>query len=472
MSENFTHPENESPMSPGTTPAGCDGAHPVCKSCDRAGAACIYERSIRPQYPGGKSLYINALEERIAFLEARLPAYAEDHFEAVSSTSNLVQTPHNETSRIPPRRESYSSHRDSVSDDIDGDEQSFLVDGVAYLSLCASGTQDAAPEPFYLGSSSGAAIAHRDINVELPTPSTEFWTLTHKDAPDPTEANPWSNIEPFIHVIKLERIQSQIHRTVFRVDKDVPLGATVERAKLDAKIASMRADLDDWVQTTPHPPKGAKITWMYDPESSSHDSQDFFNLCFVAGLTLVFCLWRDRSLFSYDVIEATQACSQSLTIFGEKWAGAVKYRDIFDALSGSLIKTLVNPSSSLMAETGGSPGGTSRRQPLKVDLDIESLRKAAPARSHQENMNTEEGDETSEGGPKMIHMISDAVKEAFMEVDEEAPGGWHGWRMWSEMLREEETLVPEPGLEDSIQTGQRGLMETDGWDFGGMEGLR
>lgn len=33
------------------------------------------------------------------------------------------------------------------------------MDGVAYLSLCASGTTDTAPEPFYLGSSSGATIA-------------------------------------------------------------------------------------------------------------------------------------------------------------------------------------------------------------------------------------------------------------------------------------------------------------------------
>lgn len=70
-----------------------------------------------------------------------------------------MQTQSHESSRIHLRRESHSSQRGSVSDDVDADEQSFLVDGVAYLSLCASGTQDAAPEPFYLGSSSGAAIA-------------------------------------------------------------------------------------------------------------------------------------------------------------------------------------------------------------------------------------------------------------------------------------------------------------------------
>lgn len=82
----------------------------------------------------------------------------------------------------------------------------------------------------------------------------------------------------------------------------------------------------------------------------------------------------------------------------------------------------------------------------------------------------------------MTHIISDAVKEAFIEVDEEAPGGWHGWRMWSEMLRDGDTLVPDSmaGAEmcnrsvasgfnarnsasvnvtqDNVQTDQRGLM--------------
>ncbi|EUC29716.1 hypothetical protein COCVIDRAFT_109603 [Bipolaris victoriae FI3] len=33
----------------------CDGARPVCRSCERAGVACAYERTLRPQYPGGKS---------------------------------------------------------------------------------------------------------------------------------------------------------------------------------------------------------------------------------------------------------------------------------------------------------------------------------------------------------------------------------------------------------------------------------
>jgi hypothetical protein len=57
------------------------------------------------------------------------------------------------------RRSSHRSPRNSMSDELDIDDRTSLVDGVAYLSLCASGTTDATSEPYYVGSSSGATIA-------------------------------------------------------------------------------------------------------------------------------------------------------------------------------------------------------------------------------------------------------------------------------------------------------------------------
>jgi hypothetical protein len=138
------------------------------------------------------------------------------------------------------------------------------------------------------------AIADRDINVEvwcyknncrmqliqikLPSTSLEFWTLTHQEAPDPGKDH-WSNIEPFIHIIKLDRIQSRIHKAVFRIDRDVFNSTAEERAKLDQKMAVIRADLDDWVQTAPKTPKKEnRITWMYDPESAYLDARDFYGV--------------------------------------------------------------------------------------------------------------------------------------------------------------------------------------------------
>ncbi|KAF1941849.1 hypothetical protein EJ02DRAFT_376988 [Clathrospora elynae] len=747
----------------------CDGAHPVCRSCERAGVACAYEKTLRPQYPGGKSVYINVLEERIAFLEARLPGYAEDHYD--NGPDGLQNTPCMDVEELPQapqaqRNGSCYSQLDSMSEDLEVDDRTSLVDGVAYLSLCASGTTDTTSEPYYVGSSSGAtiarviqssifrssgnrvakqsvatlrepnpeasrptapplsahsdepvtdfpdrqqarmlfdvfferihtrwplldrvvymklfekqyiqgsltiiersilhliyaitarfltltkkpcgveserhliaatepmdyildqhnlatvqflillgvhgqrspygagawsqiryatsvciemglhrkrtlagsqehmrdaeirrrafwscycldrvtsivlgrafAIADRDINVELPSTSPEFWTLTHQEALDPNNGQ-WSNIEPFIHIIKLDRIQSRIHKAVFRVDKDVFDGTPEERNKLDRKMATIRTDLDEWVRTCPQTPKKEnKITWMYDPESAYLDARDFYGVqyhkavlflftvflptldtsdprfitcarsaacvcnaykrlsqnktltytmislhsCFVAGLTLVYCIWRDRSLFSYDVLEATRACSQILTIFGEKWPGAIKYRDIFDALSGSLFKTVVNPAPTML-HTKGS-------RPLQLDMDAEPIITSLPPHGQQEGRGKMPSETTQGGKPTMSHMVTDAVKEAFMEVDEEAPGGWQGWRMWNEMVRDETTPVPGPAFRfDGIGSAQtemswsayegpgfygvdpiqnaamqmdRGMMDGNQWNFGG-----
>ncbi|KAF4448987.1 hypothetical protein F53441_7637 [Fusarium austroafricanum] len=653
----------------------CDGSYPACKSCERAGTPCTYEKTIRPQYPGGKTLYINALEERIAFLEARLPDHAQDHFETLAPLS-VIDGQDNENGYSQPYPESSSSHRGSVSEDVEGYERNSIIDGVAYLSPCASGTAEATPDPSYLGSSSGAAIArmiqksifhhsrngpsslipafhlhsdepsyefpfpddarhlfdiffdrmhtrwpildrkkyaqlfevqyqHGALSItqksimhliyaiaarfehltrkpsqvdpekhllaaiepmdyileqhnlatvqfllllavhgqrspygagawsqvryavslcielglhrvsymklmdQMPNPGREFWDLTHATSLD-DHATEWCNIEPFIHIIKLEKIQSRTHRTVFRVDKDIFSGHVEERAKLDKKMATIRADLDQWIQTTPQSPKvNGKITWLYDPESTNQDAGDFYNLqyhkavlalftvllpslatsdprfittaqsaacvcvaykrlnqqrtltytmislhsCFVAGLTLMYCIWKDKSLFSYHVIEVTQACSQSLTVFGEKWAGAVKYRDIFDALSGSLLRTLMSP--------GGLSAGTgaveSRSEPLQFNRpDFASHSTSSPP-----NPNLESGNDTDDAN--MRDLVSDAVKEAFMEVDEEAPGGWHGWNTWNEMLGEDPCTAE--GCKNAWNLSQGDLDLSQGWQY-------
>lgn len=106
--------------------------------------------------------YISALEERIAFLEARLPDHAEDHFDTVAEGTHQGPFSTVDTSVPIPkaRRESCrESQAGSLSEDVELDEGTSLVDGVAYLSLCASGTTDTNREPYYVGGSSGATIA-------------------------------------------------------------------------------------------------------------------------------------------------------------------------------------------------------------------------------------------------------------------------------------------------------------------------
>jgi hypothetical protein len=167
----------------------------------------------------------------------------------------------------------------------------------------------------------------------------------------------------------------------------------------------------------------------------------------MAGLTLVYCIWRDRSLFSYDALEATRACSQILTIFGEKWPGAIKYRDIFDALSGSLFKLTIAP----------GPIITHAKDSLPLQLDV-----AVESPVNDRALHNQKASDTMQNvKSSMSHMVTDAVKEAFMEVDEEAPGGWQGWRMWNDMVRDKVASGSDPAVrQDGLGLGLPGMS----WD--------
>jgi hypothetical protein len=68
-------------------------------------------------------------------------------------------------------------------------------------------------------------------------------------------------------MIRLDQINSRTHKAVFRVDRDVFKGTADQRAKLDRKMATIRADLDE-----------NKSTWMYDPESAYLDARDFYGV--------------------------------------------------------------------------------------------------------------------------------------------------------------------------------------------------
>ncbi|KAH7131796.1 fungal-specific transcription factor domain-containing protein [Dendryphion nanum] len=691
--------------------------------------------------------YINALEERIAFLEARLPEYGQDHFGQADS-EKAVPADHTRNDSI---SETSPAEEDGEDDD------STLVDGVAYLSLCAAGTTDAAPEPFYMGSSSGAniarmihsaifrarkpstistslntlrsgsvssvtssvptplphqafvefpppaqahrlfsvffnrlhtrwpildrkvyelvyehqyeqgmlpitersnlhliyaiaarfmqltkqvtdvdpeahfaaaiepmdfvmeqhnsstvqfltllaiygqrspygagvwsqvryaitlcvelgmhrkpsvhspprdprdleirrrifwscycldrvtsillgrtfAISDRDINVGLPSPDPVYWDLTSIHAPPPSTP-PWSPIQPFIHIVKLRQLQSRIQRTVFRVDCE-----HTPPSQFDPKLAQIRGELDAWMASVPSPPptpnNPGEPSWMYDPETSTQSSTNinlttdpssssFFTLqyhktilslytlhlptlapssprfqscasssaticttykrlhqqkilsftiiglhsCFVAGLTLIYCLWRDRALFSFSYLEATRACSQCLTVFGEKWPGAVKYGEIFEALSGSVLRAVME------APPQQSPshiGSKARTQKLELNLDIFSSRKRKQSTAAHNPLATPVSPSTAthQQGPALATAtmadstdpLLHAVKDVFMEVDEDLPGGLQGWRVFNEMVQSD---IREPGLATGGISEAGGL----GWSDAGIDGF-
>lgn len=113
---------------------------------------------------------------------------------------------------------------------------------------------------------------------KLPGTFPEVWTLTHEEDYDPAKGS-WFNVEPFIHIIKLDRIQSRIHKTIFRVDKDISRSSPEDQVKLDIKMSILRKDLDDWILNCPRTPKtNNRSTWMYDPENVDLDARDFYGV--------------------------------------------------------------------------------------------------------------------------------------------------------------------------------------------------
>ena len=114
-------------------------------------------------------------------------------------------------------------------------------------------------------------------SLKLPGTHPDFWTLTHREEYDLNRGQ-WSNVQPFIHIVRLDKIQSRIHKTIFRVDKDLSSCSPEERIKLDRKKSALRSDLDEWMNTYPQTPKMAnnKSTWMYDPENAFLDARDFY----------------------------------------------------------------------------------------------------------------------------------------------------------------------------------------------------
>lgn len=89
------------------------------------------------------------------------------------------------------------------------------------------------------------------------------------------------------------------------------------------------------------------------------------------------------------------------------------------------------------------------------DTPMETAQPMAQDWPEFQQSNVEQRPQNGVNSGNVNNMILGAVKEAFMEVDEEAPGGYHGWRMFSEMV-------------DSTSTKQEHVGDSD-HRIGGME---
>lgn len=165
--------------------------------------------------------------------------------------------------------------------------------------------------------------------------------------------------------------------------------------------------------------------------------------CFIAGRTLIYCLWRNPGLFDFNALEATRACSLCLTIFGEKWPGAVKYRDIFDSTSGSLLKTIFRDKDHRSKPPNHTTQASSLAAEVSSPLQQYGGMPPIPEVIHGSPMH--DGLENSILGGHGQHYgstIYEAVKTAFTDSGGLGDDGWNGWRSLTEVVQSDIAMAP------------------------------
>lgn len=252
------------------------------------------------------------------------------------------------------------------------------------------------------------AISDRQIDAELPITMNDPATTTAL-AQDISTSPP--NLASFIHMVRLRRIESKIFEEIYRVDEAAFTS--------EIQINSMIAELDQWRASSPlsHPDS----QHIYESEnhyelyyhkairllvqsrildSSYHDQwlkvcvrscgqilqsykrlhQNFaigfttmaVHSIFVAGITILYCLWVNRSLFGISTMNDIRACSTVLFIIAERRPSARKYRDAFETLATAVIDIIESDGVGSRPSLTGTPGATI--DPVQYDL--------APGESH------------------------------------------------------------------------------------------
>lgn len=225
-------------------------------------------------------------------------------------------------------------------------------------------------------------VTDREIDVGLPANVSDEIEDEEElvKALDQASRNPFqiTNLSPAIHIIQVQRIESKIHHTIYRVDR--PISAIKPH-----KIARLRAELDHWNNQL----------WNYIPPASDEDQIPYntadyhmiqyhkgilllllpflpslppedpdFRLClfaagqvcqlykrlhdkqqcisysllalhatFVAGLVMIYCFTIDKSIFNHHFSGDIRACSTVLYIIAERWPATRKVKTAFEKLA-------------------------------------------------------------------------------------------------------------------------------------------
>ncbi|KAK5265338.1 hypothetical protein LTR96_009240 [Exophiala xenobiotica] len=265
-----------------------------------------------------------------------------------------------------------------------------------------------------IGSGRPPSISDHDIDVELPldvnesSSRAEDFRAALNLAPD-TLACPPTTLTFFIHTLRMKRISSEVQHEIYRVDRNV----NTSHAVIDGFIAQ----LDSWKARSPIQSDSnggsSKTPSTQSPTSESYarlhlkdsymlqyytckrlllfpqltqavvDSR-YLKLCaeacagvctsyknlhdysssicyspvatqslFLAGLTLIYCIWHSfDETSSYVLRNAVTDCSIMLYVMTERWPAALKYRNAFERVKRTVFGLLADGKSQTQASVG------------------------------------------------------------------------------------------------------------------------
>lgn len=230
-------------------------------------------------------------------------------------------------------------------------------------------------------------VTDREIDVELPANVSD--EIEHEEelvaAIERASQFPYqiTALSPAIHIVRVQRIESKIHRTLYRVDK--PISAIQPH-----KVTRLRAELENWKdhiwdvippasedEVIPYNMSEYHMIQYYkgtlllllpflpsltsmDPDfrlcafaagqvcqlyKLLHDKQQYISYSllalhasFVAGLVMVYCFSVDRSIFDGKFSSDIRACSTVLYVIAERWPATRKVKNAFESLVSATIE--------------------------------------------------------------------------------------------------------------------------------------
>ncbi|KAH8645455.1 fungal-specific transcription factor domain-containing protein [Xylariales sp. PMI_506] len=270
------------------------------------------------------------------------------------------------------------------------------------------------------------AISDRDIDVPLPMDideATSMDAIARMGEPPAKDVVPErsTSLSSFLQVVRIRRIESDIQQTIYRVDQTPEIS--------DAKVDEFLERLSRWKDRIP-----LDASKKRDMEAVPYDGYDYYlvfyykcqrlllypqvskapvnprflkecatacaGVCgaykrlhqamsvgysimalqtvFMAGLTLVYCIWiSPEEIFDITTSNGIHDCSIVLFVIAERVRAAKKYRNAFEVIRQRVIDQVSDGScrqprrtmSGLAAELGPSVDSWEVNQPFEVDHD-------------------------------------------------------------------------------------------------------